>query len=125
MINVVVISGRLTHDPELKHTKSEIPVTSFSVAVSKKGVNRNEENNADFFSIVAWKKNAEFICNYFKKGDMIELEGYLTTTSYQDKDGKKVTKTEITVNSAHFCGSKQNKDTEPYRQNLNDGDLPF
>ena len=82
-----------------------------------------DKNNADFFNVVAWKKNAEFICNYFKKGDMIELEGYLSTSSYQDKEGKKINKTEIIVNSASFCGSKKNKDIEP--EITGDEDLPF
>lgn len=123
MINVVVLSGRFTQDPQLKFTSSEVPMTSFALAVTKKFANKNEENNADFFNVVAWKKNAEFICNYFKKGDMIELEGYLSTSSYQDKEGKKINKTEIIVNSASFCGSKKNKDTEP--EITGDEDLPF
>ena len=121
MINVVVLSGRLVCDPELKFTKSEVTVTSFAIAVNKKFANKGDENNADFFNIVAWKKNAEFICKYFNKGSLIEIEGYLNTSSYPDKEGKKINKTEIIVNSASFGGSKQKEET-PVED---DGDLPF
>ena len=72
-MNVVVLMGRLTADPELKHTSNDIPVTSFSIAVNRKFSKSAEERQADFINIVAWRNTADFICKYFKKGQMIAI----------------------------------------------------
>ena len=74
MFNLVVLTGRLTADPELRYTPSNIPVTTFSIAVSRR-YKAGEQAEADFINIVAWNKSAEFICRYFTKGQRIGIEG--------------------------------------------------
>lgn len=106
-MNVVVLMGRLTADPELKHTSNDIPVTSFSIAVNRKFSKSAEERQADFINIVAWRSTADFICKYFKKGQMIAIEGSIQTRSYQDKDGNKRTAFEVVTNNVHFTESKR------------------
>ena len=107
-MNVVCLLGRLTADPELKHTASQIPVTSFSVAVDRayqpKG---QEQRQADFINIVAWRQTAEFICRYFHKGQRIAVQGSLQSRSYTDRDGNKRTAYEVVVDHAFFAESKQ------------------
>lgn len=106
-MNVVVLMGRLTADPELKHTSNDIPVTSFSIAVNRKFSKSAEERQADFINIVAWRNTADFICKYFKKGQMIAIEGSIQTRSYQDKDGNKRVSFDVVANNVHFTESKR------------------
>lgn len=117
MLNVVVLTGRLVADPELKHTSSDLPVTSFSIAVNRKFVKSGEERQADFIDIVAWRSTAEFICKYFKKGNLIAIEGSIQTRTYQDKDGKNRKVFEVIANNVHFVESK--KDSEYNQENYN------
>ncbi|MEE1054531.1 MAG: single-stranded DNA-binding protein, partial [Acutalibacteraceae bacterium] len=86
MFNLVVLTGRLTADPELKTTPNGISVTSFSIAVDRR-YRSGEERQTDFINIVAWRTSAEFICKYFKKGNLIGIEGSIQTRRYQDKNG--------------------------------------
>ena len=94
-LNKVIINGRLTADPEKKQTQSGISVTSFSIAV-----NKNKEET-DFFRVTAWRSTADFICQYFRKGDGICIDGHLATTSYE-KDGKTYKNVEIVCDAANF-----------------------
>lgn len=107
MLNVVVLTGRLVADPELKHTPTDVAVTSFAIAVSRKFVKAGEERQADFINIVAWRSTAEFVCRYFKKGQMIAIEGSIQTRTYQDKDGNKRKVFEVWANNVHFVESKK------------------
>ena len=106
MFNLVVLTGRLTADPELKYTPNNIPVTSFSIAVSRP-YKSGEESQADFINIVAWRQRAEFITKYFSKGSMIGIEGSIQTRRYTDKDGKKRTAFEVVANNVQFVESKR------------------
>lgn len=106
MFNLVVITGRLTADPELKTTQSGISVTSFSVAVNRP-YRTGEEQQTDFINVVAWRKTAEFIAKYFKKGNMIGIEGSIQTRKYTDKNGNNRTAFEVVVNNAQFVESKR------------------
>lgn len=107
MINNISIQGRLTATPELRHTQSGLAVTSFNIAVDRK-YSKSEEKKTDFFKVTAWNNNAEFICKYFNKGEMIVVEGSLQTSSYTDNTGTKRTTVEILLSSAHFCGGSNN-----------------
>lgn len=82
-MNSVNISGRLTKDPELKTTQSNISVCSFGVAVDRPGV----KDKSDFIDCVAWRNTAEFVNKYFAKGDPIEITGTLTTRNWEDQNG--------------------------------------
>ena len=106
MFNLVVLTGRLTADPELKTTQSGISVTSFSVAVNRP-YRTGEGQQTDFMNVVAWRKTAEFIAKYFKKGNMIGIEGSIQTRKYTDKNGNNRTAFEVVVNNAQFVESKR------------------
>lgn len=106
MFNLVVLTGRLTADPELKTTQSGIPVTTFSIAVNR-NYRAGEEQQTDFINIVAWRQRAEFITKYFKKGSLIGIEGSIQTRRYQDKNGNNRTAFEVVVNNAQFVESKR------------------
>lgn len=134
MINAAVIMGRVTATPELKQTQSGIAVTTFTVAVQRSFAASNGEKQTDFINVVAWRNQAEFVCKYFQKGQMIALRGSIQTRKYDDKDGNKRTAVEIVANEISFCGEK-NEETENKR-NLDfakamfdsedeDEDLPF
>ena len=106
MFNLVVLTGRLTADPELKTTQSGIPVTTFSIAVNR-NYRAGEDQQTDFINIVAWRQRAEFITKYFKKGNLIGIEGSIQTRRYQDKNGNNRTAFEVVVNNAQFVESKR------------------
>lgn len=106
MFNLVVLTGRLTADPELKYTPNNTPVTSFSIAVSRR-YKAGEETQADFINIVAWRQTAEFVTKYFQKGSMIGIEGAIQTRKYTDKEGKNRTAFEVVANNVQFVESKR------------------
>lgn len=114
-MNVVVLVGRLTDNPELRKTSSDISVARFSIAVDRQ-FKSGEERQADFISIVAWRQTAEFITRYFTKGQRIGVEGSLRMNKFTDKDGNNRTSYEVVVNHAHFVENK--------RDNTNGENLP-
>ncbi len=105
MFNLVVLSGRLTSNAELKTTQNGVSVTSFNIAVDRRGKS-GEEKQTDFIPIVAWRQTAEFICKYFKKGNMIGIEGTIQTRKYTDKNGNNRTAFEIIANNVQFLEGK-------------------
>ena len=120
MLNICTIQGRLTKAPELKTTNSGKPVCSFSVAVDR----RFDRDKTDFFTIVAWNKTAEFVSNYFHKGEMILVSGELQTRTYE-KDGRNVTVTEIIANTVDFCGGKNETKGESNPVSVEVDEMPF
>lgn len=135
MFNLVVLTGRLTADPELKTTPNGVSVTSFSIAVQRKQKNPNGEYETDFINIVAWRQTAEFITKHFTKGSLIGIEGSIQTRKYKDKDDRMRTVFEVVANNVQFVGAKEkseeNKDVlndfSEHLEELNetDDDLPF
>ena len=111
MFNLVVLTGRLTANPELKTTQSGTPVCSFTIAVNR-NKRANEEQQADFINIVAWNNTAEFISKYFVKGNLIGIEGSIQTRKYTDKKGNNRTMFEVVVRNAQFVEGKKDKPTE-------------
>ena len=111
MFNLVVLSGRLTADPELKSTQNGLSVCSFSIAVDRP-YRKGQERQTDFISICAWRSSAEFVSKYFKKGDMIGIEGSIQTRKYQDKDGNNRTAFEVVANNVQFVESKRSQGNE-------------
>ncbi len=112
MFNLVVLTGRLTADPELKTTPNGISVTRFSIAVSRR-YRSGEESQADFINILAWRQTAEFITKYFKKGSMIGIEGSIQTGKYTDKNGNNRTTFEVVANNVQFVESKKDSSATP------------
>ncbi len=104
MYNKVILMGRITHDLELKTIPSGASVCTFSIAVDRRFQTKGEEKKTDFFNIVAWRQQAEFVTRYFSKGRSILVEGELQTRSYVDKDGKNVRVTEIIADRLSFTG---------------------
>lgn len=105
-MNKVILMGRLTRDPELKTTPNGVNVCSFGIAVDRRYQTKGEEKKTDFFNIVAWRQAGEFVSRYFKKGNMILVEGELQTRQYTNKDGINVTVTEIIAEHLSFTGEK-------------------
>ena len=100
--NKVIIGGRLTGDPELKQTPTGISVTSFTVAVNRRG----KSDVTDFFNVTAWRGTAEFISQYFRKGSSICIVGELQTRNWTDNNGNKHYATDIVAFEANFVDSK-------------------
>lgn len=107
MLNVVCLMGRLAADPELRHTQTQIPVTSFRIAVDRTFQPKGQEKQTDWIDIVAWRNTAEFITRYFRKGSMIAVQGSLQTRSYTDKEGNKRTAVEVVADNVFFGESKR------------------
>lgn len=131
MFNLVVLTGRLTADPELKYTQNNVPVCSFSIAVDRR-YKQGEERQADFITIIAWRQTAEFVSKHFSKGSMIGIEGSIQTRRYQDSEGKKRTAFEVIANNVQFVESKKAESNNPQNENPSEftpvddsGDLPF
>lgn len=139
MLNVVALMGRLTADPELKRTGTDIAVTSFSIAVDRRFVRQGEERQADFINIVCWRQTAEFVCKYFRKGDMIALNGSIQTRRYEDSQGNKRTAFEVVADNVSFTGGRRDGNAAPrseaapsfesihddFEVLANDDDMPF
>lgn len=102
MINKVILTGRITHDIEIKQTPSGASVTQFSIAVERSYAKQGEERQTDFITCVAWNKTAEFIGKFFSKGRSIVIIGQLRTRNYEDKNGSKHYVTEVFVDEAQF-----------------------
>ncbi|WHH59132.1 single-stranded DNA-binding protein [Petroclostridium sp. X23] len=136
MLNKVILMGRLTKDPELRYTPSNVPVCTVTIAVDRNYAKQGEQRQADFIQIVAWRNNAEFICKYFAKGRMIAVSGSLQTRSSDDQEGKRHFITEVVVDEQYFADSKKdgNSQSQP-NENVDpmegftpidsDDDLPF
>lgn len=131
MLNNITIMGRLTADPELKQTQSNISVTSFTIAVDR-DYETNGKRETDFFDVVAWRGTAEFIARNFSKGKLIAIVGGLQTRKLEDKNGNTRVSVEIKADTAYFCGDGK-KETAPevpeyvpsYAPFNPDEDLPF
>ncbi len=141
MLNSIIIMGRLTADPELRSTSSGLSVSTFSVAVDRNFVRAGEEKKTDFFNVVAWRQQADFVTKYFRKGSMIAVQGSLQTRNYEDKNGNKRIAYEIVADQISFCGSKaesgsysnentnassyNNSSADDFSSVVDDADLPF
>ena len=127
--------GRLTRDPELRHTQSGVPVASFSLAVDRR-FGSKENRETDFIDIVAWRHTAEFVSKYFTKGRMCAVSGSLQIRQWQDKEGNNRRTAEVIAEQIYFCGDKQadsgassysppNVDGGWAEIPMDDDDLPF
>ena len=97
--------GRLSADPELRTTTSGLSVTSFTVAVDR-NYKSGDERQTDFINCVAWRATADFVTRYFRKGQMIAVQGSLQVRNYEDKNGNKRTAYDVVADNVSFCGSK-------------------
>lgn len=112
MLNKVILMGRLTKDPELRYTASNIPVCSFTIAVDRNFARQGEQRQTDFIQVVAWRNTAEFVSKYFTKGRMIAVSGSLQTRTWDDQEGRRHYVTEVVVDEAYFADSKRDNDNK-------------
>ncbi len=111
MLNHIVIMGRLTRDPELRYTQSQVPVASFTVAVDRDFSGRDGgERQTDFINCVAWRQSAEFVSKYFRKGSMAVVSGRLQIRQYQDREGNNRTAAEVVSDNVYFGESRRDSD---------------
>lgn len=106
MLNRITMTGRMTHDPELRKTASDISVTSFSIANQRNYKNADGERDTDFFDVTAWRATADFVAQYFKKGSLITVDGRLESRKYTDKNGNNRVAIEIKADNVYFGESK-------------------
>ncbi len=112
-LNKVILAGRLTADPELKQTQSGIAVVSFTIAVNRRFVSRDNQQGqpeADFFRVTAWRNTAEFVARYFRKGSAICVTGSIQNRTWTDQQGQKRYSTDIVADEANFVESRNPQD---------------
>ncbi len=109
MFNLVVLTGRLTGQPELKTTPNGVSVCTFGIAVDR-AYKKGEEKQTDFLNVVCWRTTAEFVSKWFQKGSLIGIEGSIQTRKFTDKNGNNRTAFEIVANNVHFVESKKSTD---------------
>ena len=112
-LNKVILAGRITADPELKQTPSGVSLVTFSLAVNRRFGSRdgqNQQPEADFFRITAWRNTAEFIAKYFRKGSAICICGSIQNRSWTDQNGQKRYVTDIIAEEANFVESRNTQD---------------
>ncbi|MCC8123179.1 MAG: single-stranded DNA-binding protein [Oscillospiraceae bacterium] len=115
MLNRIILMGRLTRDPELRHTQTGTPVASFSLAVERDFKDKQTgEKTTDFIDIVAWRQTAEFVSRFFTKGRMAVVEGRLQIRDWNDKDGNKRRSAEIIADNIYFGDSKRDAEGGGY-----------
>ena len=108
MLNKIFIMGRLTRDPELRHTQTGTAVATFSLAVDRDFKDKSTgERATDFINVVAWRQTGEFVSRYFTKGRMAVVEGRLQMRDWTDKDGNKRTTAEVVAENVYFGDSKR------------------
>ena len=128
-MNKVFLIGRLSRDPELRHTTSGMPVCQINVAISRP-VGQGKEPETDFINVVVWNKQAENVSKYLAKGRQIAIAGRIQTDSYTAQDGTKRYTTDVVVESFEFCDSsnKSNSSNNSIDDDVTpveDGDMPF
>jgi single-strand DNA-binding protein len=110
-MNQIVLMGRLTRDPELRHTQSGTQVAAFSLAVDRGYTSKESgERQTDFIDIVAWRSTAEFVSKYFTKGQMAAVTGRLQIRDWTDKDGNKRRSAEVIADNIYFTESKRSRE---------------
>lgn len=107
MLNRIILMGRLTRDPEVRHTQQGTAVASFTLAVDRDFKERDGGTATDFIDIVAWRNTAEFVSKYFTKGRMAVVEGRLQIREYKDRDGNKRRTAEVVADNVYFADSKK------------------
>ncbi len=122
MLNLSVMTGRMVETPELKTTANNVSVTVFRIAVSR-NYKVNEEYPTDFFNVVAWRGTAEFAAKYFKKGDLLSVQGRFETRKYTDKNGNNREAVELTADNLYFGESR--RETQKPAENAADENVEF
>ncbi|MBQ2872857.1 MAG: single-stranded DNA-binding protein [Bacilli bacterium] len=121
-MNKVFLIGRLSRDPELRHTTSGTAVCQINVAISRP-VSQGTEPQTDFINVTVWNKQAENVAKYLAKGRQIAVEGRIQTRNYDNNEGKKTYVTEVIASNVEFLGSANDNNRVVNNENLNEN--PF
>ncbi len=126
MLNIVVLIGRLTADPELRYTQAGNAVATFNLAVDRPFKNAQGESETDFIPIVVWGKSAEACANYLAKGRLCAVAGRIQVRSWEDQQGQRRYRAEVVANNVRFLewGDRAQAQEEPLPEH-DDNDLPF
>ena len=111
MLNKAILMGRLTRDPELRHTQSNMAVASFTLAVNRDRKGANGEFQTDFIDCVAWGRQGEFVKQWFTKGMLAIVVGRIQSRNWEDKNGNKRTTIEINVDEISFGETKKSRES--------------
>ena len=127
-MNKVHLIGNLTKDPELRYTKQNTPVASYTIAINSR---YGEQQQTDFINISSWGKSGEFVSKYFKKGQPIAISGRLKNRNYEDSNRVKHYSMEVITEDIEFIGSRKEEVKTESREefvpnfNIEDGELPW
>lgn len=143
-MNSVCMTGRITKDPEIRHTQNQIACLMFTLAVDRGYKDAQGNKLSDFIPCVAWNSKAEFISKYVKKGNMLEVTGTIQSRMYQNQQGENRVLIEVILDSVSNLTPKPKEEVpapqEPSRFNptyqkpeqkktqefiIDDEDLPF
>lgn len=129
-MNLVMLIGRLTRDPELKYLQgSGTPVANFSVAVDREVTGKDGKKEVDFIDIQVWGKSAENCTNYISKGSKVAIQGSLRIDTYQNQAGENRKITRVNATRVQFLDNKNNNNNKAFEslqfQEVPDGDMPF
>jgi single-strand DNA-binding protein len=119
MLNRVVLVGRLTKDPDLRYTPNGVPTATFTLAVNRSFTNAQGERETDFINCVVWRKPAENVANFLKKGSLAGVDGRIQTRNYEGQDGKRVYVTEVLAESVQFLEPKKERNEVPDNGGIN------
>jgi single-strand DNA-binding protein len=125
MMNRTVLVGRLTKDPDLRYTPNGVATCSFTLAVNRNFTNQQGERESDFINCVVWRKAAENVANYLKKGSLAGVDGRIQTRNYEGQDGKRVYVTEVLAESVQFLESKRENNQQQNKPNTQPANDPF
>lgn len=112
MLNLAVLMGRLVADPVLTNVKGDIAKATFTLAVDRNFTKRGEKPEVDFIDVLAWRSTANFVSNYFHKGQLIAVQGSIQTSTYTDTQGNKRKAFEVVADEVHFADSRPPESTQ-------------
>nr|WP_172689690.1 single-stranded DNA-binding protein [Enterococcus faecalis]ARO46185.1 single-stranded DNA-binding protein [Enterococcus faecalis] len=116
MMNNVTLIGRPTKDPDLRYTASGTAVATFTLAVNRNYTNQNGDRETDFINCVIWRKPAETLANYVRKGTLIGISGRLQTRNYENQQGQRVYVTEVIVENFYLLESRSQAEAREQKQ---------
>lgn len=138
MINNVTLIGRLTRDPELRYTTQDVAVATFNLAVNRNFKGANGEREADFINCMIWRKQAELLAEWCKKGNLVGITGRIQTRSYENQQGQRVYVTEVVAETFQILEKRDNSANQSNIEeqmpasfgatnplDISDKDLPF
>ena len=125
MLNSIQIAGRMVKDPEYRVTQSQKPVTTFTLAVERDFARQGERREADFIDCIIFGNGADFVSQYFKKGNMAIVSGRLQSRDWTDRDNNKRRSWEVIASSVYFGEAKPKEQKTRFTEMPDDPELPF